>query len=141
MKTLEEVNNDVEDYSESDSDSDSDNGRDKDSEPAWDANGREIAPISKSFFVGKFCMANAKMAHALEHWKYHLNEFVVTWLTKSGYLKSAEIVRRDGLSEKKRRKAANKIADKMEREGVVKELWSEFRANISEARDSKQGRF
>ena len=104
-----------------------------------DADGREIVPVHKVFFVGKFCMGNAQTAHALQHWKYHLNEWVVTWLTKNGYLKPAEIVKRDSWKERKRRKHANKIADRMEKEGVTQQLWKDFRANIDQARDAKQG--
>lgn len=138
-ETLEEVNND-DDASDSDSDDDSSSSEEnKDSKPSWDAEGREIVPVHKVFFVGKFCMGNAQTAHALQHWKYHLNEWVVTWLTKNGYLRPAEIVKRDGLSERKRRKHANKIADRMEKMGVTQQLWKDFRANIDQARNAKQG--
>lgn len=140
-QTLEEVNNDADDESDSDSNSDSGTARDEDSKPTWDSEGRQIVPVARIFLVGKFCMSNAQTAHALQHWKYHLNEWVVTWLTKNGYLAPAEIVRRDSWNEKKRRKTANKISDRMEKDGVVRQLWQDFRQNIDDARDSKQGRW
>lgn len=142
-ETLEEINTEVEgEDSDSDSDSDSDDQKDdEDNTAAWDSDGREIVPVTHVFFVGKFCMGNAQTAHALQHWRYHLNEWVVNWLSKNGYLTAPEIVKRDGWSEKKRGKAAIKIAKRMEREGVVQKLWREFRGNIDDARNSKQGRF
>ena len=51
------------------------------------------------------------------------------------------IVKRDGWSERKRRKRANKIVDAMEDEGKIKELYHDFKGQIKEARNSKQGRF
>lgn len=142
LENLEEVNNDAEDDSDSDDGSDDDtNPSDEDNNPTWDAQGREIVPATKTFYVGKFCMGNAKTAHSLQHWKYHLNAWVVVWLTRNGYLRAEKIVERDSWSERKRRKHANKIADRMEKMGVVKQLWKEFSGNISEARDSKQGRW
>lgn len=143
-ETLEDVNNDEDDNSDSDSDSDSDSQSDDNTsnkKTSWDAEGRQIVPESKIYFVGKFCMGNAQTAHALQHWKHHLNDWVVTWMTKNGYLDPAEIVKRDGWNENKRRKAANRISDRMEKEGVTARLWRDFRDNIDEARDSKQGRF
>lgn len=139
-ETLEEVNNDAED-DDSDSDSHSSEDDNDDDKPSWDSEGRQIVPVTKIFFVGKFCMGNAQTAHALQHWKYHLNEWVVIWLTKNGYLTPEEIVKRDGFNEKKRRKTANRISDRMEREGLVQRLWRDFRGNIDDARDSKQGRW
>ena len=142
LENLEEVNNDADDDSDSDDGSDGHtNSSDEDNKPCWDAQGREIVPATRTFYVGKFCMGNAKTAHALQHWKYHLNAWVVVWLTSNGYLRAEKIVERDSWSERKRRKHANKIADRMEKMGVVKKLWKEFSGNISEARDSKQGRW
>ena len=141
--TLEEVDqpdddDDGEDASSSGSDDSDDDANDK---PAVDHQGREVVPATKTFRVGKFCMANAQTAHALRHWRYHLNAWVVSWLVRNGYDTPAKIVERDRWKMKKRRKYANKIADRMEKEGATKELYREFRNNIDEARNSKQGRF
>ena len=125
---------------EDDEDDDSSTARESD-DPDYDYQGREISPVNKIYYVGKFCMGNAQTAHALQHWRYHLNEWVVTWLIANGYNTPEKIVKRDQWSTKKRRKFANKIVDRMEQEGVVKTLWQDFRKNIDEARNSKQGRY
>jgi hypothetical protein len=137
-QTLEEVGGNEEDEDDS---SEDDNTEDAGDQPAYDANGQQIPPENTIYYVGKFCMSNAQTAHALQHWRFHLNEWVVDWLDKEGYNADAQVVRRDKLSTKKRRKEANKITDRMEQEGVIKGLWKEFYHNIDEARNSKQGRY
>ncbi|GAB7363964.1 hypothetical protein MBLNU230_g4525t1 [Neophaeotheca triangularis] len=143
--TLEDVGGDNdEDDSDSDSDSESTNSAGKpnpDDQPAYDAQGIEIAPANTIYYVGKFCKANSETAHSLQHWRYALNEFVMTWLIGKGYDRAAKVVERDRWSTKKRRKEANRIVDRMEKENVVANLWKEFRATVASARDSKQGRF
>ena len=135
-QTLDELGgNDDED------DSSSEDQEDADDQPDWDANGQQIPPANTIFYVGKFCMSNALTAHNLQHWRYHLYEWVVEYLTKQQYNTPEKIVRRDQMSTKKRRKEANKITDRMEQEGVVKTLWRDFHQNIDEARNSKQGRY
>lgn len=138
-ETLEPVANG--DEEDSDSDADSDDGADQDDQPDWDNDGREIAPANTIYYVGKFCMSNAATAHSLQHWRYHLNEWVVDWLIQRGYSTADKIVERDRWSTKKRRKYANKIADAMEKEGVIKDLYKSFKLEIETARDSKQGRW
>lgn len=145
--TLEEVGDrdehdpDEDDEDASSSDEDGDQDDDADDKPAYDHQGRVIAAANTIYYVGKFCKANAETAHSLSHWRYHLNEWVIDWLDRNGYNSPEKIVQRDRWNTKKRRKYANKIADRMEQEGVVRELWREFRNNIDEARSSKQGRF
>ncbi|KAK5113730.1 hypothetical protein LTR85_010747 [Meristemomyces frigidus] len=145
--TLEEVGgqdqreDDEDDEDASSSDEDNDEDDDADDKPAYDHQGRVIDPANTIYYVGKFCMANAETAHSLSHWRYHLNEWVIQWLNKSGYNSAEKIVQRDRWSTKKRRKYANKVADRMEQEGVVGDLWRAFRGKIDEARSSKQGRF
>ena len=137
-ETLEELPGDDGD---DESSSENEGRRDKNDEPSWDEDGLEIPPANTIFYVGKFCMGNAQTAHSLQHWRYHLNEWVVTWLTANGYDTAEKIVERDRLSTKRRRKEANKIVDRMEQGGVVKTLWRDFRQNIDNARNSKQGRY
>lgn len=141
-QTLDEV------VSKDDSDSESSDGNDSDSagetaddRPAYDASGRLVPPANKTWYVGKFCMSNARTAHALHHWRYHLYEWVVIWIDGKGYGTNKELKKRDQMSTKKRRKYANKIVDRMVEDGVVKKLWKEFRGTIDEAKDAKQGRF
>jgi len=144
-ETLDEVgrnddddDDDAESSDESSADANEDNAQDK---YTYDHQGRQILPESTLFYVGRFCMSNAETAHNLSHWRYHLNDWVVTWLIAQGYNTSEKIVQRDTWSTKKRRKYANKIVDRMEQEGVVAKLWRSFRDNLDEARSSKQGRF
>jgi hypothetical protein len=144
-ETLEEVtsrndgDSDDED-SNSDSDSDSQSPNHKRAVDR-DYKGRIVPSESTEFYVGKFCTANAKTAHALSHWKYHLNEWVVIWLTSQGYCSAEALLERDKMSTRKRRKRANKIVDRMVDEGVLKTLWREFRSTADTARNSKQGRY
>ncbi|GAB7339293.1 hypothetical protein MBLNU457_5946t1 [Dothideomycetes sp. NU457] len=125
-----------------DEDSDSDDSSDSDSDGGThDVEGRQIPPQSKIFYVGKFCKANAETAHALTHWRWHLYDWVVDYLTAKGHNTPEMIVKRDSWSERKRRKRANKIVDAMEVEGKIKELYQDFKSQIKDARFSKQGRF
>ena len=140
-ETLEDVpqhNDGEDDESSSENEDDSHYADDR---PAYDSKGNEVAPENTVYYVGKFCMGNAQTAHALEHWKYHLNEWVVSWLVRQGYNTPEKIVERDRWSVDKRKKHANKITDRMESEGVIKTLWREFYQNINDARNSKQGRY
>ncbi|TKX22113.1 hypothetical protein C1H76_5746 [Elsinoe australis] len=128
VETLEDV--------EQREDSDSEDGSD---EQTRDAKGHVILPESHSFFVGKFCMANAETAHSLQHWRYHLYEWVVAKLSEMGHLKAEKIVQRDGWGEPKRRKFANKVLDQMVEHGTVKQLYRDFRSEVEKARDAKHG--
>lgn len=144
--TLEDVgggneSDDDDDDDGSDSDSNPGGKPDPNDQPAYDAQGIEIAPANTIYYVGKFCKANSETAHSLQHWRYALNEFVITWLAGQGYSRAEKVVERDRWSTKKRRKEANRIVDRMEERGVVAGLWKEFRATVAAARDSKQGRY
>ena len=77
------------------------------------------------------------MAHALHHWRYALNQTVLTWLAAEDHLAPAQIVERDRFSQKKRQKATNKIVDDMEDTGVMKTLYKQFKENLAAARDAK----
>lgn len=136
FETLDELDGDE----DRDDDSD-DSSRNAENPADRDVLGREVAPVSTEFYVGKFCASNAQTAHALRHWKFHLNAWVELWLTSRGYCTAQALLDRDRWSTKKRRKHANKIVDRMEDEGVVKKLWRQFRNTSDSARSSKQGRF
>jgi len=124
--------------SDSESDSDSD---DEEGEGLVDAKGRAIAPTTKVYYLGKFCMHNAQTAHSLNHWRYHLYEWVVDYLNQAGYNAPSKIVKRDNWSTRKRRKYANKIVDAMQTDGKIKSLYGDFKGEIDTARNSNQGRF
>jgi hypothetical protein len=141
-QTLDEVARNDSDSDDDKDDSGSDSaGETADDRPAYDASGREVPPANKTWYVGKFCMSNARTAHALHHWRYHLYEWVVIWIDGNGYSSVKELKKRDKMSTKKRRKYANKIVDRMVEEGVVKKLWKEFRGTIDDAVNAKQGRY
>jgi hypothetical protein len=139
--TLEQVESDEDESGESSDDDDDGSDEENADHSDYDAKGRQVLPESTIWYLGKFCMANAVTAHSLSHWKYHLYEAVHEWLERKGYLHATEVVKRDKLSTRKRRKRANKIVDQMEDQGMVKELWRNFRDSIDKARDSKQGRY
>lgn len=123
-------------------DSDSDDTSDVEQQsPTRDEHGRQIVDESKVYNVGKFCMSNTETAHALQHWRIHLYEWVVEWLEAVGYNSPENIVQRDKWSERKRRKYANKIVDEMEAQGKIKTLHRDFKDEIDRARNAKQGRW
>ncbi|GAB7328679.1 hypothetical protein MBLNU13_g00603t1 [Cladosporium sp. NU13] len=141
-QTLDEVTRNDSDSDDDEDDSGSDSaGETADDRPAYDASGREVPPANKTWYVGKFCMSNARTAHALHHWRFHLYEWVKIWIDGNGYSSAKELKKRDKMSTKKRRKYANKIVDRMVDEGVVKKLWKEFRGTIDDAANAKQGRY
>lgn len=107
----------------------------------YDSQGRKILPEETVFYLGKFCMSNAETAHSLQHWRYHLYEWVVEYLESAGWNTPKLIVKRDKWSVRKRRKHANKIVDIMEEQGKIKALYSDFKKEIDTARNAKQGRW
>ncbi|KAI7471815.1 hypothetical protein KC351_g11958 [Hortaea werneckii] len=140
--TLEDVSprhdSDDEDSGSDDAASSNDADSDDGDQPGYDHTGRQIPPANTIYYVGKFCMANARTAHTLNHWRWHLYQWAVMWLTKTGYMTDEKVVKRDGWSSTKRRKYANKVVDRMEADGVVGDLWKEFRRNLDEARTTSK---
>ncbi|KAI4744825.1 hypothetical protein E4T50_04818 [Aureobasidium sp. EXF-12298] len=127
---------------DSDEDDDSDESSIDENAPVnYDSQGRKILPEETVFYLGKFCMSNAETAHSLQHWRYHLYEWVVEYLESAGWNTPKLIVKRDGWSVRKRRKHANKIVDIMEEQGKIKALYSDFKKEIDPARNAKQGRW
>ena len=98
---------------------------------------RETAlPSSNTrYYVGKFCMRNARTAHAFTHWKYHLNEWVVDYLKQEDHLTADKIVERDGWSTKRKCAYAYEVVDKMEADGEVKALHRDFKNEIETAQN------
>lgn len=123
-ETLEEVADDEDSEDETDG-------------QTYDALGREVPYESIIYNLGKTCKQNAEIAHTLEHWRYHLNDWVVTYLKEEGYTAPEKIVERDEWSTKKRQKYANEIADEMERTGEIKRLYRDYRNEVDTARGDK----
>ncbi|KAL8686131.1 MAG: hypothetical protein Q9218_007325 [Villophora microphyllina] len=109
----------------------SDEGSDNDDE-------QPVGTIYKYvFFLGSTCNANAVTAHALQHWRHALNDYVLEMLRAQGHTSTRKIVEREGWSVKKKQKYANRIVDEMEADGSMHKLYKEFKENIKAARDAK----
>ena len=86
--------------------------------------------------AARFCMRNARTAHALAHWKYHLNEWVVDYLTQESHLDASKVVERDRWSVKRKCKYANEVTDQMETSGEIQSLYRDFKDEIEQAQNS-----
>ncbi|OAL37653.1 hypothetical protein AYO20_03160 [Fonsecaea nubica] len=125
-KTLEPVDNE---------DEDEDDGVENDGiNTTYDENGHAISAQQTRFYLGRFCAANAEMGHKLTHWKYHLNESLMTYLEAQGVLSTDAIVSREQMNKRKREKEAEKIVDSMQETGVIAEFWREFENDLNDAR-------
>ncbi|KAL8857568.1 MAG: hypothetical protein Q9178_005896 [Gyalolechia marmorata] len=91
----------------------------------------------KAFFLGRTCNANAETAHALYHWRHHLNQFVLIHLRSEGHFTPEKILERSNWNTKRREKYANAVADQMEADGEMKDLYREFKQNLEAARETK----
>jgi hypothetical protein len=122
---------------DSDSDSDSSSGLSEDSEtgekPARNFQRERILPESHRFPLGSTCKANAQVAHTLYHWRYHLYQWVKTYLAAEGHLTAEKLVRRDGWSDRKRHKAARKIIEVMEETGHIRNLYHSYKDQVKAA--------
>ena len=87
------------------------------------------------------CRDNAQQAHALIHWKYALNEWVIDQLENEGYLTPDKLAEREKMKAKKRRDYANELVDGWEATGILKTLYRDFKGQLEAARESKQGRW
>jgi hypothetical protein len=132
-----------------DSDSDSESGSDSSisscassadlngEKAAYNANGERLPPVSKFWTLGSTCRANAQVAHTLYHWRYHLNSLVVDYLVREGKCTPEKLAKRDKWSVKKRAKYANKIVDKMEKEGEIRQLHRAYKDQVNFALEAK----
>ena len=112
----------------------SDNDDEYDDDASRDEKGHVLAKQTQHFYLGSHCAANAQMGHKLTHWKYHLNEAVITYLEGQGVLSAEAIIARDKSKHKKREKEAEAMIDSMEETGKMHELWKEFQADLDDAR-------
>ncbi|PBP23328.1 hypothetical protein BUE80_DR005877 [Diplocarpon rosae] len=128
--TLEDVSDDDSDEEGEKDDSESDQG-------SLDCNGQNLVSQDKFWMSGSVCAQNAEQAHTLLHWKWHLNDWVVSNLENEGYLKPRKLAERDKMSSNKRMKLANKVVDQWAAEGKIKTLYHDFKAQIDTARELK----
>ena len=105
--------------------------------PAFDFRGERIPPESKMFTLGSTCKANAQVAHTLHHWRWHLFDWVKSYLQSNGYLTPEKLVKRDKKSDRKRDKEARKIVDEMERKGEIAKLHRLYREQVQFAIDAQ----
>lgn len=82
-------------------------------------------------------MRNARTAHTFEHWKYHLNDWVVDYLKQEDHLTSDKIVERDGWSTKRKRDYANSLVDTMDEDGEIQALYRDFKNEIEVAQNAQ----
>ncbi|KAL2429520.1 hypothetical protein ABEF95_005760 [Exophiala dermatitidis] len=128
-----------------DEDEDDDENGNSDSQ-SRDEFGHVLPPANRKFYLGRFCAANAEMGHKLTHWKYHLNEALMSYLEEQGVLSPEAIVARDKMNKKKLEKLAENIVDNMQETGVIAEFWADFENDLNDARlgmedfDRKGGR-
>lgn len=95
----------------------------------------ELPDEDTTFYIGKWCMRNARTAHTLAHWQRHLYDWVVDWLEAEGYLAPERIVQRDRWSSKKRTKYALDVTDHMKSIGEIRELHRAFKTEIETAQN------
>ena len=81
------------------------------------------------------CKQNAENAHTLIHWKWHLNDWVVSRLEDEGECEPKKLAERDKMNGKRRHKYANAIVDRWQAEGVIKTLYKDFKTAKDTARE------
>jgi hypothetical protein len=81
------------------------------------------------------CKFNAEQAHILIHWKWHLNDWVVSRLEEEGLCTPKKLAERDKMKSKQRYKYANNIVDRWEAEGIIKTLYKDFKSQKDTARE------
>ncbi|KAK5078285.1 hypothetical protein LTR64_003306 [Lithohypha guttulata] len=129
--TLEPID---EDADESESDKEEDDDEDQDDKASYDAAGHLLPRAGRTFNLGRFCAANAEMGHKLTHWKYHLNQALLSYLDEQGVLSAESILAREKMSKKKREKQAEEIVDTMDATGVINEMWRDLQNDLEDAR-------
>ncbi|CAI7655533.1 unnamed protein product [Penicillium glandicola] len=130
LRTLEPL----EDESNSD---DGDDGSNNDDGQERDRDGHLIPPENVRYFLGRQCKARAHLAHTLTHWRYHLNEWVIDFLERTGHMDDDEILRRNDMSVKRKTRNANDVLDSMTGSGEVDKLWRDFHINLKSAREKE----
>ncbi|KAJ5382608.1 hypothetical protein N7517_000519, partial [Penicillium concentricum] len=131
LQTLEPLEDDDNDSDDGDDSSDEDDGKER------DRDGHVIPPENVRYFLGKQCKARAQLAHTLTHWRYHLNEWVIDFLERTGHMEADEILRRNDLSVKRKTRNANDVLDSMTGSGEVDKLWRDFHINLKSAREKE----
>lgn len=120
---------------EEEEDDDDENTREK------DRNGNVLPFEDTRFYLGRNCKARAEMAHPAIHWRYQLNEWVVDYLNRMGYLSDEKILERSHWSQKRRAQYAVETVAMMDQTDEVKKMWRDFKLHLEAARESGNERF
>ncbi|KAG0155049.1 putative transcription factor IIIc-like protein [Penicillium digitatum] len=132
LQTLEPLEDENDNSNGSDEDSNNnDDGKER------DRDGHVIPPENVRYFLGKQCKARAQLAHTLTHWRYHLNEWVIDFLERTGHMDDDEILRRNDMSVKRKTRNANEVLGSMTGTGEVDKLWRDFHINLKSAREKE----
>lgn len=99
----------------------------------FNEDGLKIPDENTVYYVGIVCKGNAETAHRLTHWKYGLNDWVVSQLKKEGYFEPKNLAAREEMSTKRRSQLALEITDTWERNGELKTLFLDLKATLEEA--------
>ncbi|EAW22679.1 uncharacterized protein NFIA_013680 [Aspergillus fischeri NRRL 181] len=117
----------------SDDDSDED---DEEDGPERDRDGYSLPDEDTRFYLGRHCKNKASLAHTLTHWRFHLNEWVVDYLERMGYLEDDKVLERSHWSHKQRARYASEVMGSMVDGGEVKKLWRDFHITLKSARET-----
>ncbi|GFF43969.1 uncharacterized protein C17H9.06c [Aspergillus udagawae] len=117
----------------SDEDSDED---DEEEGPERDRDGYSLPDEDSRFYLGRHCKNKASLAHTLTHWRFHLNEWVVDYLERMGYLEDDKVLERSHWSHKQRSRYASEVMGSMVDSGEVKKLWRDFHITLKSARET-----
>ncbi|KAL2075427.1 hypothetical protein VTL71DRAFT_370 [Oculimacula yallundae] len=124
-----------------DSDSEGEEGEDEDDEESDKASlnskGHPLPSMDKIWMSGSVCKQNAEQAHTLIHWRWHLNDWVVSKLEEQNYLTPESLAARSKLKTNKLMKFANSVVDKWESEKIIKTLYHDFKMQLDTARELK----
>ncbi|KAH0536635.1 hypothetical protein FGG08_006503 [Glutinoglossum americanum] len=129
--SLEEISS----FSENDDDDDDDG--DDDLENDYDSRGNALPDPEAVYYVGRVCYLNAEAAHALTHWRYHLNEWVIDELHRRGLFDPTAILARESWNTKRRGAYANGIMKQLQESGEIARLYQDFKNNLNEACNAK----
>ncbi|KAI9779733.1 MAG: hypothetical protein M1839_007231 [Geoglossum umbratile] len=129
-KSLEEISS----FSE-DGDEDGSSGNEHDSQ------GHSLPDKTTSYYLGRVCCLNAETAHALTHWRYHLNEWVVDELHRQRLFDPNAILNRESWNTKRRSAYADSIMQQLQESGEISRLYRDFKNNLTEARNVKPSRW
>jgi len=126
------------DHSASEGEDQEDSGSDT---ASVNSKSQRIPSRETSWYVGRFCKANAETAHSLIHWKFALKGWVDDQLEAEGQLEGDKLEKRVKMKSKALSIYANAIVDRWESEGQIRDLYRDFKNNLEQARQGKQDRW